>query len=384
MLLRLVQTIYCVLYLSSCCDAWTRSAVLHRRAGASIREEVDAPTALRSSAAADNNSPDDLNLLLSRSMTGIKLSNVRIDNFFNENIRGMRAVATIDEGSIPVVVVPHRYALEVTNDRPPTPFPGFVSQQLWEQSLWYSRLAFKLLHELKVLRNDSTKLVWLDQLPKAFSTPFHWSDEEIDGLQYPALKDKIATQRKEWRELYLRWMSDDEGGGGQVVPKDVSLSEFIWALECVNSRAFSGVYEGSSAKQRGLLLMFTGALSLAWPLLHLGTFEQSLSAAVVVGLSIVARDVIFSRSGSLKRYVLCPVVDLFNHRSDCYGSDVSYNYFADQFEVRVGRYAPGEQVFISYGRQSNDRLLQYYGFVEDRNPNDRYGRRCYYCFSWTA
>lgn len=363
---RLVQTICFALYLCSC-DAWIRSAVLCRREGVSNRE-VSAPTTdLRSSAAASTNSPDDLNLLLSQSMTGIKLSNVRVENFFNENIRGMRAVNSIGEGSIPVVVVPHRYALEVTNDRPPTPFPGFVSQQLWEQSLWYSRLAFKLLHELKVLRNNSIKLVWLDQLPKSFSTPFHWSDEEIDDLQYRSLKDKIAVQRKEWRELYQRWMSDDEGGQG---PKDISLSEFIWALECVNSRAFSGVYEGSSAKQRGLLLMFTGALSLAWPLLHLGTFEQSLSAALVVGLSIVARDVIFSRSGSLKRYVLCPVVDFFNHRSDC-GSDVSYNYFADQFEVRAGRYAEGEQVFISYGRQSNDRLLQYYGFVEDYNPNDR-------------
>lgn len=369
-MLRLVQTICCVLYLCSCCDAWTRSVVLHRRAGTSNREVAAAvpTTALRSSSA--GNSPDDLNLQLSQSLAGIKLSSVRVDNFFDENIRGMRAVDTIDEGSVPVVVVPHRYALEVTNDRPPTPFPSFVSQQLWEQSLWYSRLAFKLLHELKVLRNDSIKRVWLDQLPEAFSTPFHWSDEEIDDLQYPSLKDKIAVQRKEWRELYQRWMSDNSEGG-QSPKDDVSLSEFIWALECINSRAFSGVYEGSSAKQRGLLLMFTGALSLAWPLLHLGTFEQSLSAAVVVGLSIVARDVIFSRSGSLKRYVLCPVVDFFNHRSDC-GSDVSYNYFADQFEVRAGRStAKGEQVFISYGRQSNDRLLQYYGFVEDCNPNDR-------------
>ena len=32
----------------------------------------------------------------------------------------------------------------------------------------------------------------------------------------------------------------------------------------------------------------------------------------------------------------------------------------------------GEQVFISYGRQSNDSLLQYYGFVEPGNPHDTY------------
>ena len=30
----------------------------------------------------------------------------------------------------------------------------------------------------------------------------------------------------------------------------------------------------------------------------------------------------------------------------------------------------GEQVFITYGQQSNDKLLQYYGFVEAKNPSD--------------
>ena len=32
----------------------------------------------------------------------------------------------------------------------------------------------------------------------------------------------------------------------------------------------------------------------------------------------------------------------------------------------------GTQVFISYGQQSNDSLLQYYGFVEPGNPHDTY------------
>ena len=32
----------------------------------------------------------------------------------------------------------------------------------------------------------------------------------------------------------------------------------------------------------------------------------------------------------------------------------------------------GEQVFISYGKQSNDSLLQYYGFVEPDIPHDTY------------
>ena len=30
----------------------------------------------------------------------------------------------------------------------------------------------------------------------------------------------------------------------------------------------------------------------------------------------------------------------------------------------------GQQVFITYGQQSNDKLLQYYGFVEAKAPAD--------------
>lgn len=35
-------------------------------------------------------------------------------------------------------------------------------------------------------------------------------------------------------------------------------------------------------------------------------------------------------------------------------------------------HAQGEQVFISYGPQGNDSLLQFYGFVEAGNPDDTY------------
>ena len=32
----------------------------------------------------------------------------------------------------------------------------------------------------------------------------------------------------------------------------------------------------------------------------------------------------------------------------------------------------GQEALISYGQQSNDRLLQFYGFVEPKNPADTY------------
>jgi len=43
---------------------------------------------------------------------------------------------------------------------------------------------------------------------------------------------------------------------------------------------------------------------------------------------------------------------------------VSYDYFSDTFSVTASRdYRAGEQVFVNYG-QTNDGLMQYYGFTE--------------------
>jgi hypothetical protein len=45
-------------------------------------------------------------------------------------------------------------------------------------------------------------------------------------------------------------------------------------------------------------------------------------------------------------------------------SEVAYEYFKDEFALSTqAAYLPGEQVYISYGPQANDSLLQYYGFV---------------------
>jgi len=290
------------------------------------------------------------------------------------NVNGLRGViALTDVGgdlikSDPLVTVPGNLVFEVTNTRPPTPFPNFVSQKLWEESMWDQRLSFKLLHELKVVGlAKSEKAFWLKQLPTSYSTPLHWSEQVLtQETQYPALVAKVERQKVEWRDFYDRWMAEKspEAAG-------LSYNDFLLALECVNSRAFSGTYEGSNAGDRQSLLLFTGALTLAFPLLHFGTWEQSLSAAVAVGMSILVKDFFFAKVSGLKRWVVCPVIDMFNHKSTV-SSDVGYNYFSNQFELRTEAHSKGQQVFISYGKQSNDRLLQFYGFCDADNPFDVY------------
>lgn len=295
---------------------------------------------------------------------GFSISSVEVYENIEGKLRGIRAMSSISENDI-IVTVPAHLALETTNNRPPSPFPDFVSQKLWEKSKWDQRLAFMLLFEIKGKASNSESKFWIDKLPTAFSTPFYWNQDILKELHYQPIVNKVVDQRNQWKVLYDTWKQSSKGG------IEVSYSEFVWALECINSRAFSGTYEGSSASERRSLFLFTGLLTLIWPVLHLGSPEQAISAAVSVGVSIVVRDFFLSKVLNLKRYVFCPFIDMFNHNSNS-RSDVSYNYFQNHFEVRSQQYQQGDQVFISYGKQSNDRLLQYYGFVEQDNPNDVY------------
>ena len=42
----------------------------------------------------------------------------------------------------------------------------------------------------------------------------------------------------------------------------------------------------------------------------------------------------------------------------------SLEYFLNSFSLTTNNlFEPGDQVYISYGKRSNDELLQYYGFV---------------------
>jgi hypothetical protein len=62
---------------------------------------------------------------------------------------------------------------------------------------------------------------------------------------------------------------------------------------------------------------------------------------------------------------LVPFADLVNHRSELDGTDSNYYYDkeTDTFKVIVNEhYKKGDEVFISYGRKSNEQYMLCYGF----------------------
>ena len=79
-----------------------------------------------------------------------------------DGIRGVVADQMISSNDI-VLTVPEELAIQTANNRPPTPFPDFVSQKLWENSKWDQRICYKILWENDILGTDSTKYSWLQQ-----------------------------------------------------------------------------------------------------------------------------------------------------------------------------------------------------------------------------
>lgn len=300
---------------------------------------------------------------------GVKAEALEL-SVFPGGLRGMRALQPVDPGAA-ITTVPHRLTLETTTLQrsPPASLPvGWVEERLWASSAWYIRLALLLLRELE-LGPASELAAWVKVLPKSFDElPMNWPESELRELQYPPLQKAVRTQVDDYGAAF-----DKLQASSSACKQFVTRERFVWAISVVRSRAFSGVYEGSDWDDRVAQIGFTAMLVAIGVGTHVLQPEQAINGAFAVTLTSLLRDFFLSRSGSLKRYVLCPLVDMLNHKASTQ-SDVSYSYFGNSFAVITSSYFPkGDEVTISYGGgRTNDQLLQLYGFVEAGTINEQY------------
>jgi hypothetical protein len=122
-----------------------------------------------------------------------------------------------------------------------------------------------------------------------------------------------------------------------------------------------------------LVYAFTLLLVTGYVGLNLGTLEQAANGAALVFCASVLRDFVVPKFFKAKKYVICPVIDMSNHKSLGTTANVAYEFFSNAYSLATNAQVQnGEQVYISYGSRSNDQLLQFYGFVETDNPHDVY------------
>jgi len=281
----------------------------------------------------------------------------------------------LEAGSV-VVTVPASLALSVELPRGGPDDLSVMKNLVEDRSAfrslpWYAQFA---LYLYKLDQISSTKQVgnavvdmrpWLDSLPRKFTTPIHWTDQQRrEWLQYSHMEESVERQLASWKELYdtLQQCS---------IQKGMTWEDFLWGCETARSRAFSGGYTGTPFNP--FIYAFTLVLVTAYIGLNLGTLEQAANGAALVFCGSILRDFVFPKFFRNQKYVICPVIDMCNHNSMATTANVAYEFFANAYSLSTTSVVPSNsELFISYGSRSNDQLLQYYGFVERDNPHDIY------------
>jgi hypothetical protein len=312
------------------------------------------------------------------SRNDIKLGGVQIGQSESGAGLGLIADQDLPPGSL-VVTVPSSAALSVES---PGSGPNDSSllqdivkdRRAFRELPWFVQFSAYLfaldrISSIRKGKRDLEMRPWLDSLPRSFATPIHWSRLAREELQYKHLTDAIARQESEWTRLYEKLLSV----GSDKLIEQMSFDDFLWGCECARSRAFSGGYTGAAFNPS--IYAFTLLLVTAYVGLNLGTLEQAANGAALVVCASILKDFVWPKLQKTKRYIVCPLIDMANHNSVRTSGDVSFEFFGDAYSLAIAGETvvpKSSEVYISYGTRSNDQFLQFYGFVEQANPQDVY------------
>ena len=281
-----------------------------------------------------------------------------------ETMRGMMALDTIVPGEF-FVTLPRTSAL-VVDPLEKCPILDFVDGSYYKSCAWYVKMGLLLL-AARQEEGGSRVSGYIEQLPESIDTPVRWGDVDLAELQSATLEAAVGRQRAEWKRLFEEFQSKGRTKVGSS-SATVTYDDFVWALENVRSRSFSGPYAGTPIKDRLMMGGVLAAAGLAYAFIAKIPTESVLNAGISVACFNLLYDVVLS--SRLKWYAMCPIIDSLNH-SGRVKSNIEYEYFKDTFVVSTeSAYAKGDQVFISYGEKTNEQLVQYYGFVLEDNPHD--------------
>ncbi|GMH35914.1 hypothetical protein BSKO_03782 [Bryopsis sp. KO-2023] len=190
------------------------------------------------------------------------------------------------------------------------------------------RLAIHLLHEL----SKGVESFWneyLNLLPREYHTLMHFSDGEIDALQFSHGRElaleAVEINRKKW--LKCRHVVKEL----DLHPKYRSRMAWLWAASTIASRTMFLPFD-----EAGALTPFGDFLN----------YEPPPAPLPPIGTIPSSGDSNLSGSGQ---------------------------YIADRDEYHLATlrsYNAGDQVFMCYGCYTNLQLLEHYGFLLEENPHD--------------
>jgi len=271
------------------------------------------------------------------SLRGIKLSDFGSDN------RGITSTRDIKKGDT-IVELPTDSVIRYDEKEECPREYSDTFREVWDKfPEWYVRLGLKLFWEVEKGK-DSPLHGYLSLLPSGIPewAPFQQSEEEIRksfGF-YPSLAEKIIKQKRKF-DTISRQIAQLSVQGSELQQKEVA-DRLKWAFYQCISRAFQGEFGGQ------------------------------LWEAFVPGLPIFKK--LFNKDDM--SYVLLPFVDSHNHNSNV-TTMLDYNPGSNSFSLQASEnFSKDSQVYISYGKYTNDALLQRFSFVEEDNMFDTYHIPC--------
>lgn len=252
---------------------------------------------------------------------------------------------------------------------------------------WDSVLALQLLRECKkgkqsdiygycMLLTRGIDFNSKDALPAPPSTAAHcirnWTKEQTDVLNESKRGSRLVQiqekQSMEWRDKYNALPAEDRDGFVDT--------QFYWAMEAVNSRAFKGDFGGENVlKKLSKFLVPFAAVAFALNYIQSGPFASD--ERITVGLlAFSCAPVVLnfiSETFGLKTTdaVLLPYIDSANHL-EAARSNIEFDPLKGVFTVCVeGRNCIVEddngmkQFYVSYGEKRDTELLLNYGFLPE-------------------
>jgi hypothetical protein len=149
---------------------------------------------------------------------------------------------------------------------------------------WYAQLSL-YLNTLKVKpqqqqqqQNDDeiNYQPWIDTLPSSFDTPYYWSAERLEQLQYEPMVRSVKKQKENWKKIY----------DTLNIASILSYTDFVWGCECARSRSFSRTSTGAPFNPS--IYAFVLLLMTIYVGFNIGTIEQAANGGgLVISFSIL-------------------------------------------------------------------------------------------------
>lgn len=278
-------------------------------------------------------------------------------------LRGVVARIPIESGE-ELCAVPRPCCLDLSvAEGSGSPCTEFVPTPLWLELRWFERLALWLLAEQK-RGGGSIVSGYIGYLPppESFSDfTLEWSDEELAELRYPPVIVAVKEQAAELAELHAKLR-----GCAPAFGADVTEKELRWAHQLVLSRAFtSDIAKLEEPAPPPPPQGFAAA-----------TVSSATEGAKTWLSNLPGVGSLVGEKKELLNSQLCmammPMLDAFNHKSNAETVcefDFERNSFVLTSPVPLKQGAP---ITLSYGKKSNDELLQLFGFVELNNPYENF------------